>query len=122
MMTKELIALGKEIYAIVEAGKPVVKLESNPVHVLPRTSAGSTIEAIDLQGWSMPKVKRFRYEAKNYLNIKPVVIEFMLIFSYGGNHDGVGKYISGAQIKPTFVDVKLLRLSSNQATKTWKLY
>lgn len=106
MMTKELIALGKEIYAIVEAGKPVVTIESNQIHVLPRSNGANTIDGIDLQGWRMPKVKKFRYEVKNYMNIKPVVIEFMLIFSYGGNQDGVGKYISGAQVKPTFVDVK----------------
>lgn len=106
MMTKELIALGKEIYAIVEAGKPVVTMESNPIHILPRNNGSTTMDGMHLQGWSMPKAKKFRYEVKNYMNIKPVVIEFMLIFSHGGNQDGVGKYISGAQVKPTYVDVK----------------
>ena len=106
MVTKELLALGKEIYEIVEAGKPVVEMNSEPIRILPRTDAGSEIEPMDLQGWRNPIVKKYRYTAKNYLNIEPVVIEFMLIFNYGGSLNGAGKYIAGAQIKPTYVDVK----------------
>lgn len=106
MMTKELIALGKQIYAIVEAGKPVVKIESSPIHVLPRSNGSVSTDAMALQGWSMPTTKKYRYAVKNYLNAKPVNIEFMLIFSHGGNQDGKGAYISGAQVKPTLVDVK----------------
>lgn len=106
MMTKELIALGKEIYAIVEAGKPVVTLESEPIHVLPRTNSGTSIDAFDLQGWKVPVVKKYKYKATNYMNIDTVVMEFMLIFSHGGNLNGKGSYITGAQVKPTYVDVK----------------
>lgn len=106
MVTKELLALGKEIYAIVEAGKPVVTMESEAIQILPRTEAGTDISPMDLQGWKMPVVKKYRYAAKNYMNMEPVVIEFMLIFNYGGSLNGSGRYISGAQIKPTYVDVK----------------
>lgn len=106
LMTKELIALGKEIYAIVEAGKPVVKLESKPIHILPRTNSGANIEAMDLQGWRAPIMRKYKYKATNYMNIDTVVLEFMLIYSYGGNLNGKGRYITGAQVKPTYVDVK----------------
>lgn len=106
MMTKELIALGKEIYAIVEAGKPVVTMETEPIHILPKTISGSAIDAFDLQGWRAPVVRKYKYVATNYMNVDTVVLNFMLIFSYGGNLDGKGSYISGAQVKPTLVDVK----------------
>lgn len=106
MMTKELIALGKEIYKIVEAGKPVVTINSEPIEVLPRDEDGTTISAMNLSGWKAPIVKKYRVATKNYLGMKPASFDFMLIFSYGGNDRGKGAYITGAQIKPTAVNVK----------------
>jgi hypothetical protein len=106
MMTKKLIVLGKEIYQIVEAGKPVVTTQSQPVEVLPMDKNAKAIQAIELAGWDRPKAKKYRIETKNYLGMSPVVFDFLVIFTYGGNYEGKGKYITGAQIKPNFVSVK----------------
>lgn len=106
MVTKQLIALGKEIYKIVEAGKPVVKIVTEPVQVLPRNENGAVIEAMNLHDWHAPVVRKYRVSTKNYLGMKPASFEFFLIFSYGGQNNGSGRYITGAQIKPTSVDVK----------------
>ncbi len=106
MMTRELIALGKEIYTIVEAGKPVVNINSEPIEILPRDEQGGVISAMDLSGWKIPKVKKFRVTTKNYLGMKPASFDFMLIFSYAGTNRGKGAYITGAQIKTTAVNVK----------------
>ena len=105
MVTKQLIALGKEIYKIIEAGKPVVTVDSTPVSVLPRDEKGDYVDAMHLSNWKMPKVKKFRVEAKNYLGMTPVSFEFMMIFTPGGKYNGKGAYLTGAQIKPTTVDV-----------------
>lgn len=106
MVTRKLIAFGKEIYKIVDAGKPIVTIESKPVQVLPLGQGEQVINATDLTSWKAPKVKKFRVETKNYLGVSPVVFEFMVIFSYGGQFEGKGRYITGAQIRPIFVDVK----------------
>ena len=106
MRTKNLIALGKEIYTIVEAGKAVVTINSKPIQVLPMNDNAEAISASELDGWSPPKSRKFRVETKNYMGMSPVVFEFMLIFTYGGSLEGQGLYITGAQIKPVFVDVK----------------
>lgn len=107
MMTKNLIALGKEIYNVVEAGKPVVDVvEAKPVEVLPKSDTGEAIAAIELSGWKAPTSKKYKIAAKNYFGVSPVVFEFMVIFSYGGSLNGKGEYITGAQIKPTRVSVK----------------
>lgn len=106
MMTRELIALGKEIYKIIEAGKPVVTINTEPVEILPRDEDGNTISAMELSGWKAPIVKKYRVATKNYLGMSPASFDFMLIFSYGGNDRGKGAYITGAQIKPTGVNVK----------------
>lgn len=107
MMTKSLIALGKEVYKIVEAGKPVITVSDNtPVSVLPRDGESNYIDAMGLSSWSAPKVKKYRVKVKNYLGVSAVSLDFMLIFSYGGQYNGSGKYLTGAQIKTTNVDVK----------------
>lgn len=105
MMTRQLIALGKEIYEIVEAGKPVVTVESEPVQILPRDEQGATIQAMELAGWRAPKVKKYSVRARNYLGMTPASFDFMLMYSYGGKYRGKGAYITGAQIKPTSVNV-----------------
>lgn len=106
MVTRELIALGKEVYKIVEAGKPVVNIDSDAISILPKNSDGSQVQAFDLNGWQAPIVKKYRYKIKNYLGVSPVTFDFMLIYSYGGNLDSKGNYITGAQLKPINVDVK----------------
>lgn len=105
MATKQLIALGKEIYKIIEAGKPVVTIESTPVSVLPRDLKGEPIDPLRMSNWSAPKVRKYKVVAKNYLGMRPVSFVFMLIFSYGGKMDEKGFYLTGAQIKPTDVQV-----------------
>lgn len=106
MVTKELIALGKEIYKIVDAGRPVVKVESEPVDILPRNEHGVTFDRLSLENWKAPKAKTYRVKMKNLYGVTTVDFKFMIIFSYGGQLDGKGKYIAGAQIKPKLVDVK----------------
>ena len=105
MTTRELIALGKEIYEIIEAGRPVSTVESEPVQILPRDERGATIQAMELSNWRVPKVKKYSVRARNYLGMTPASFDFMLIYSYGGKYRGKGAYITGAQIKPTSVNV-----------------
>lgn len=105
MMTKKIIALGKELYKIVEAGRPVVNASTEAVEVLPHND-GVAIPAIGLSGWKAPKMRKYLLKTENYLGMNPVVFEFMLIFTYGGSDQGKGKFITGAEIKPTKVSVK----------------
>lgn len=105
--SKELVALGKEVYALIKQGMPQYTEKSDAIKILPRLN-GSTAEigAMNLQGWNEPVVKRYKFEFTNYIGVTPVTLEYMVIFTPGGNYNGIGKYITGAQIKPTRVDVK----------------
>ncbi len=106
-VTRELIALGKEIYKIVEAGRPVVNINKmTPVSVLPKTNAGAPVDPMDLDGWKAPIYKKYKVSYKNYLGGTPASFTFMLMYSYGGSENGKGKYITGALIKATDVTVK----------------
>ncbi|MEX1099630.1 MAG: hypothetical protein WEB87_04350, partial [Bacteriovoracaceae bacterium] len=75
IVTKNLIALGKEIYKIIEAGKPVVTIESTPVSVLPRDAKGEYVDPFHLTNWSAPKVKKYKVVAIIYMGMKPVSFE-----------------------------------------------
>tara|TARA_Y100000780_G_scaffold232596_1_gene268885 strand:+ start:16211 stop:16954 length:744 start_codon:yes stop_codon:yes gene_type:complete len=106
MTTRNLIAIGKEIYKIIEAGRPVVNIgESKSLSVLPMDEKGTPVDSFRLSNWSTPKAKKYKVVAKNYLGMSPVSFEFMLIYNYGGSLDGKGKYLTGTQIKATSVQV-----------------
>jgi hypothetical protein len=106
MIGRQLIAFGKEIYKIIEAGKPVVTIgETTPVSVLPKNELGVNINAFDLENWKMPKAKKYRVIAKNGFGSTMISFEFMLIFSYGGSYEGAGAYIAGAEVSATEVQV-----------------
>lgn len=106
MTARQLIAFGKEVYKIIEAGKPVVNTgTATPISVLPKSEKGNYIDAFDLENWKMPKSQKFRVVAKNGFGMKTITFEFMLIFTYGGSYEGKGAYITGAEVATTKVDV-----------------
>lgn len=106
MVARELIAFGKEVYKIIEAGKPVVRIgQTTPVSVLPKNEHGTSIDAFDLENWKMPKSKKYRVVAKNGFGMKTITFDFMLLFTYGGSYNGKGAYITGAEVASTDVSV-----------------
>jgi hypothetical protein len=106
MVGRELIAFGKEIYKIIEAGKPVVSVgELTPVSILPKNELGVRISSFDLEGWKEPRAKKYRVVAKNGFGYNMISFEFMIMFSYGGSYDGKGAFIADAEISATDVEV-----------------
>lgn len=106
VVTKEMIALGKEVYKIVEAGKPVIDVEDfEPISVLPRLEGNTPADAFSLTDWRSPVSNKYRVVMRNRMGMTPVMLEFMLIFAYGGQLDGKGRYLTGAHIRPTRVEV-----------------
>ena len=105
-VTRDFIALGKEVYSLVEKGAPVYIETSSAIQILPRSVGNDLRGSLDLQNWSLPTIKRYTYKLRNKGKKVVVNVEFAVIFTPGGDLEGVGKYISGAQIKPTYVNVR----------------
>lgn len=106
MVAKEIIAFGKEVYKIIEAGKPVLNVgESVPLSILPKDEKGQMVDAFMLENWKMPKTQKYRVRAKNGFGMTTISFDFMLIYTYGGKYNGKGAYITGAEVAPTQVDV-----------------
>lgn len=125
-VARDLVALGEEVYVLVQKGKPNLTTQYAPVSVLPR-EAGRAVDAFDLEGWKMPISKTVTVNFKNIYGIAMAGVEYKLVFSYGGKYNGKGAYITNAQIIPSKAhayygvdfDVKM-RLSglTNHGTRT----
>lgn len=101
-VARDLVALGEEVYTLVQKGKAVVNTTYAPVSVLPRVN-GRAVDAMDLAGWRMPVSRTMNVNYKNIYGMTMASIEYKLVFSYGGSYNGKGAYITNAQIVPSSV-------------------
>lgn len=96
-----IINVGRVIWAIVDAGKPVVNFKTDVAHGLP---AGLPCWS-DLEGWKPPMIKAFRMTYENLYGVNVVEFEYRVSFMYGGSHNGRGKYITHAMFQPKKINV-----------------
>lgn len=103
MTIDKLIAAGKKIWAIVEAGKPVISAKFNPISVIPNSDDPNMVFS-QMAGWSMPKTKKYEVVYKNLYGGEVVRFEFMVVFQHGGKFKNKGSYITGLNIVPTTIN------------------
>lgn len=103
---REIIAFGKEIYQIVEAGKPVVNTSYSPISVLPYNSKqGENINPMFLSQWRGPKSVKYKVTYTNLFGMDVVEFVYNVNMSYGGTFNGKGYYLTNVQIVPESVYV-----------------
>lgn len=95
----KVIAIGKKVWKIIEANKPVVNLSTNRISVVPE----GIIKWNQLEGWQAPTYTKYRVTYKNLWGMKVIRIEYVLSYSYGGSFDGKGNYLS--QVGYTITDL-----------------
>jgi len=101
-----LIAVGKKIYEVVDAGRPVVNAKFNKVSVLPRTEDGSLVSPFyDMSGWSAPVHKKYRVVFKNLYGAEVISFTYGVTMQFGGQYNEAGAYILGANIYPDSLNV-----------------
>ncbi|MCE3010625.1 MAG: hypothetical protein LW875_08435 [Proteobacteria bacterium] len=101
MMVDKIINIGKKIWKIVEAGKPVVNFRTDVATAMP---AGAQCWD-DLEGWQFPTSKAYRSTFKNVYGITVVDFTYRVTYLYGGSANGVGKYIGYATVSPVNLNV-----------------
>ena len=62
MTVDRLIAFGKKLWTIVEAGKPISKTDFVPLHVLPKIE-GDYIPFYEMENWSAPQTRSYKLQA-----------------------------------------------------------
>jgi hypothetical protein len=97
----KIINLGKKIWAIVEANKPVVDVKTGYATGLPQ---GITSPS-QLAGWKPPKGTIYSLTAKNKYGSKVIDIQYQVLRTYGGQYKGKGRYLSTVAIQPLKVEV-----------------
>lgn len=98
-VSRDLVALGEDLYNIINHGKPNITTKYEPVSVIPKEN-GQPVELMELEGWQLPTKRTFALSYKNKFRVKVVEFKFHVMWSYGGSYNGKGAYITGAQIIP----------------------
>lgn len=105
MITDQLIALGKKIWAIIEAGKPVITTNmSKPISVLPKLP-GNDIAFYDMADWSMPAVKSYRVSYKNGFGSEVIGFTYTVYFQHSGTYNDAGAYITSLNVEASEIYV-----------------
>lgn len=101
---RDVVALGEELYNLVQKGKPSNTTEYAPISVLPKAAVnGVEVQWDELENFSMPIEKKYTTVIKDGNGKEAVRFEYMIIFSYGGSYNGAGKYLAGIEIIPISV-------------------
>lgn len=96
-----IINIGKKVWAIVEAGKPVVNVQLNSASAMPAGIKGWQ----QLAGWQTPRSSTYRVHYTNLYTMNVVDFSYRVMFTYGGSYNGQGRYVTGATIVPAALDV-----------------
>jgi len=99
VIVDQLIALGKKVWPIVEAGRPVSNVKLGTISVLPAS------QGVALEGWSSPRHRKYRLVYENTYGWDVITFEFTVHYQYGGHNNGVGKYLDAVTLTANFVDV-----------------
>lgn len=98
MIIDGMIAIGKKIWPIVNAGRPVINTKLIPaISILPQLENPAGV-MLQMANWSVPKVKSYRVSFRNGFKSEVVGFTYTIYFQYNGNLNGVGKYIANLKV------------------------
>ncbi|MBA2403935.1 MAG: hypothetical protein H0V66_04120 [Bdellovibrionales bacterium] len=96
---RELVALGEDIYKLVQKGKPSNTTSYAPISVIPKV--GDThVDIFETENWTIPRKNTYVISYKNLYGMEVVKFRYSVIYSYGGTYKGKGAYITAAMIVP----------------------
>lgn len=97
----KIVNIGNLVWQIVDMGRPSAHIQTYRAHAMPKGVVCWT----DLENWQLPISKVFSVEYKNKLGAVVAVYSYRISFVYGGNIDGIGKYIANLTVTP--VDMRV---------------
>lgn len=104
-----IIAIGKKIWPIIEAGKPVIKTGGlvPAISVIPSidgAAAPTPAPLSSMANWSRPKVLSYRVSFKNGYNKEVIGFTYTVFFQYNGSYQEKGKYITSLKVQASEVN------------------
>jgi hypothetical protein len=97
----QIVNLYQKIWSIIEENKPVVNINTQFAAAIPQGITSWT----QLAGWQGPKSYQYHISAKNLYGITTIDVTYLVVYSYGGNYNGHGKFLTGVSVQPVNVDV-----------------
>lgn len=98
-----IINLGAKIFTLIKENAPLITTTSTSANALPM----GVFCWNELEGWNIPRSDVYRITYKNAFGVNVVDFYARVIFSYGGQLDGVGRYLANATIQYKKLDVKV---------------
>jgi hypothetical protein len=99
IMIDSLIAIGKKIWPIIEAGRPVITNGLIPaISILPHMEGNNGV-LYQMANWSFPTAKSYRLSYKNIYGFEVIGFTYTIYFQYAGSLNGVGKYLTSLSVQ-----------------------
>jgi len=92
----KIVNLVDKIFAIIEKNQPVVNITTNYANAVPFGTSHWT----QLQGWSKPATKKYAFSMKNAYGSEVVKVNYQVHYTYKGNFQGKGKFLTGVTVEP----------------------
>lgn len=92
----DIINIGKEIWTIVQANKPVVNVTTNQATAIPKGITDWT----QLAGWQAPQIHTFQTTFTNAYGINVVQFQYRVTYTPGGTYKGKGKFLANITVNP----------------------
>ncbi len=101
VIADQIVNLGKKIWDIIKTGKPVVNIQVDAASGVPQ----GIQDWRNLAGWQTPKSRLVRMSYRNGFDVNVIDFTYRLVYTYGGNYEGVGKYLSQVSVVPANLQV-----------------
>jgi hypothetical protein len=105
MIVDGLIAVGKKLWPIVEAGKPSIDATFYGVSVIPPGNAQDQWNFDQIFSWSQPKSVHYQVIYKNLFGITVANFIYSLQFQHSGQTLQGGQYITALKVVPQMIGV-----------------
>ena len=101
-MTRDLVALGQDVYNLVKLSQPTVQTNLPPISVVPAVEGNIIFE---IEKWKGPRIKQYEFVMENMLGLDVVTFTYKVHYFYGGSYQGKGEYIKGFAVVPDRIQV-----------------
>lgn len=107
LVVDQLIGIGKKIWPIIEAGKPVVNTTFSPaISVLPRLEGEPhDVAFYNMANWQTPRQKSYKVDFKNGWGMNVISFTYNVSYQYGGTYKGRGSYLTGVDVSASNISV-----------------
>ena len=90
----------EKIWDLIAKNQPVVNIKVNYANAVPFGITHWT----QLQGWSKPSTKKYAFAFKNLYGMEVCKVVYQVHWTYGGNYQGKGKFLTGVTVEPLSVN------------------